>query len=178
METSFLNCKIYIPFNGSQIFKWLQRIMARQRICRLNLLSGLFSRDRTVSNGQSVRCSNSYWGESHGNQIRREKMMIRVHGRFTIIDGFIGRIVFNQTYMISDIRTAYLISPCANVDMKPMLSDYILRKLKMMMYYYSTKELYEAKLQCAGKLSYIVLSIYNSEFATIWLIVDKNSTTF
>ena len=60
--------------------------------------------------------------------------MIGVHSRFTIIDGFIGRIVSNQTWMISDIRTAYLINPCANVDMKPMLSDYALGKLKLMVY--------------------------------------------
>ena len=60
--------------------------------------------------------------------------MTRVHSRFTIIDGFIGRIVSNQTWMISNIRTAYLISPCVNVDMKSMLSDYVLGKLKLMVY--------------------------------------------
>ena len=66
--------------------------------------------------------------------------MIRVHGRFTIIDGFIGRIVFNQTQMISDIRMAYLISSCADVDMKLVLSDYVLGKLKLMVHYYLSSE--------------------------------------
>ena len=61
--------------------------------------------------------------------------MIRIHARFTIIDGFIGPIVFNQTQMISDIGTAYLISSCANVDMKLALSDYVLGKLKLMIHY-------------------------------------------